>query len=115
VIDAGAYTALLTLKASTSGMYVSGAPMSAAPLALLWGVPVVPSPAMPAGQAVVGNFARVGTLSAVAAERASRGRLSPEVRLRLVPQQILGPCTQDRFRLVHDAVHYVCRRLDSVD
>ena len=62
VIHPGAYTALLTLKASTAGTYLSGAPMSAAPLSLLWGVPVVPSPVMPAGEALVGNFRRGGAL-----------------------------------------------------
>ena len=62
VIDPGSYTSMLTLKASTSGVYLSGAPLSAAPMALLWGVPVVPSPAMPAGEALVGNFRRGGAL-----------------------------------------------------
>jgi len=62
VIDPGAFTALLTLKASTSGVYLSGAAMSSAPISLLWGVPVVPSPAMPAGEALVGNFRRGGAL-----------------------------------------------------
>ena len=62
VIHPGAYTALLTLKASTAGTYLSRAPMSAAPLSLLWGVPVVPSPVMPSGEALVGNFRRGGAL-----------------------------------------------------
>jgi hypothetical protein len=62
VIDPASYVAMLTLKASTAGTYLSGAAMSAAPISLLWGTPIVASPAMPAGQAVVGNFARGGTL-----------------------------------------------------
>ena len=43
-------------------VYLSGAPLTAAPIALLWGVPVVPSPAMPVGEALVGNFRRGGAL-----------------------------------------------------
>jgi len=53
---------LLTLKTTGSGDYLSGAPLSAAPISLLWGTLVVPRLAMPAGEAVVGNFRRGGTL-----------------------------------------------------
>lgn len=62
VIDPSAYVSLLTLKASTAGTYLSGQPMSAAPMSLLWGLPVIPSPAMPSGEALVGAFGRAAAL-----------------------------------------------------
>jgi len=62
VIDPAAWTSLVTLKASGSGIYLSGAPLQAAPINSLWGIPVIASTVMPSGTALVGNFKRGGTL-----------------------------------------------------
>jgi HK97 family phage major capsid protein len=42
-------------KAVTSGVYLSGDPLSSSPPAL-WGVPCIPTPSMTAGQFLVGDF-----------------------------------------------------------
>ncbi len=56
VLAPNVYEALLNLKATTSGTYLSGAPISSSPMTLLWGRTLVYSPALAAGTALVGSF-----------------------------------------------------------
>jgi HK97 family phage major capsid protein len=62
VIDPAAYISMLTAKTTPGGDYLSGKPLTAAPMALVWGLPLIPSPAVPSGVAIVGAFQRGGTL-----------------------------------------------------
>jgi HK97 family phage major capsid protein len=54
-IAPGAWTALLSVKTAPGGTYLSGAPTAATPTPTLWGLPVVPSAALPANTAIVGH------------------------------------------------------------
>jgi HK97 family phage major capsid protein len=52
---------LLTAKAAGDGHYFSGGPFSVTPQ-VIWGIPLVPSPAMTAGHTLVGDFEIGATL-----------------------------------------------------
>ena len=56
------FAALATAKAQTAGVYLSGLPLSAAPILTLWGLPLVVSAALAAGTAIVGSFRRGGAI-----------------------------------------------------
>ena len=49
------WAAVLKVKAAGDGHYYSGGPFSVTPQ-VLWGVPLIPSPAVPAGMVLVGDF-----------------------------------------------------------
>lgn len=49
------WAAVLKVKAAGDGHYYSGGPFSVTPQ-VLWGIPLIPSPAVPAGMVLVGDF-----------------------------------------------------------
>lgn len=52
----------IQLMKDTSGAYMGGGPFNAAPVARLWGLPVVPTPAIAAGTALVGAFSQAAQI-----------------------------------------------------
>src|SRR5262245_5931933 len=58
VLSPTAFKAITTTKADSSGVYLSGQPLAAAPLSSLWGLRYVVSAAIPTDQALVGSFRR---------------------------------------------------------
>ena len=64
------FTALATAKASTSGVYLSGLPLSASPSMVLWGqLQLVVSAAMAAGAAASSPAAGARSIAGDAADR----------------------------------------------
>jgi HK97 family phage major capsid protein len=61
VVDAGSWQNVALTK-SSQGVYYAGGPFMNAGNPNLWGLPVVVTPRMPAGTAVVGNFAVGGQI-----------------------------------------------------
>jgi len=57
------YAAISTAKASTSGVYLSGTPITDQPPTLLWGRAMSVNPAMAPGTALVGSFLFGATLA----------------------------------------------------
>ena len=64
VVAPDVFLKLATAKASTSGQYLSGQPLAAAPILTLWGLPLVVSGAVAPGRAIVGSFRGWSALSA---------------------------------------------------
>jgi hypothetical protein len=56
------FQAYATAKASTSGVYLSGQPLSSPPSIGVWGLPVVVSSAIASGTAIVGAYSAGATL-----------------------------------------------------
>ena len=56
VLAPDSYERLMNLKATTAGTYLSGNPISASPMQLLWGRTMTVSAALAAGTALVGSF-----------------------------------------------------------
>lgn len=52
---------VMIVKAAGDGHYYGGGPFSSTPQ-MMWGVPLIPSPAIPAGMALVGDFSMGATL-----------------------------------------------------
>jgi len=62
ILAPDAFTALVTTKADTSGVYLSGQPLATAPLSTLWGMRYVISAALDPGTALVGSFRRAAAI-----------------------------------------------------
>jgi hypothetical protein len=72
------FQAYLTAKATTSGLYLSGQPLSSPPSAGVWGLPVVVSSAIASGTAIVGAFGAGATLFRKGSVRVDLGQVNDD-------------------------------------
>lgn len=62
IVAPDVFLQLATAKAQTPGTYLSGQPLSSAPVLSVWGIPLVVSAALAAGTGLVGSFRRGGAI-----------------------------------------------------